>query len=140
MSALILTLMAWIAAETGWHIAQPPRVEFVSHEELVDRAFGPETCPTASVSALYEHATGVIYLDETWDAADPSQVSILVHELVPHLQSANKIEAPCRQALESQAYGLQVKWLVEQGVADPYGKIGVDAFTIAVLSLCPQSE
>lgn len=66
--------------------------------------------------------------------------SILVHELVHHLQHANKVNVPCPAALERQAYHLQVLWLREQGVVDPYELMGTDEFSVRVYSMCPPIE
>ena len=43
---------------------------------------------------------------------------------------------PCLAARERDAYRLQADWLRQQGVSDPHASMGVDAFTIAVISMC----
>ena len=39
-------------------------------------------------------------------------------------------------AYERQAYDLQIKWLREQGVDDPYALIGINELGIYMLSVC----
>jgi hypothetical protein len=71
-----------------------------------------------------------------WNLAALRDRSILLHELVHHVQRFNKVTPPCPAALERQAYDLQARWLREQGVADPYGLMGTDEFTVVILTAC----
>jgi len=64
----------------------------------------------------------------------------LLHELVHHVQVFNRVPLPCRRARERDAYRLTLKWLEQQGVADPYAFLDVDEFTITLLSVCLDSE
>jgi len=64
------------------------------------------------------------------------QKSALLHELVHHVQRSNNMEMPCVAAYEWQAYDLQIKWLREQGVEDPYALIGINELGIYMLSVC----
>ena len=41
--------------------------------------------------------------------------SILLHELVHHMQNENKTDFMCRGKKEEEAYKLQDKWLIENG-------------------------
>jgi hypothetical protein len=50
------------------------------------------------------------------------------------------MEGKCRGQLERQAYDLQIMWLREQGVTNPYDVIGIDEFTIFLISRCPQAD
>jgi hypothetical protein len=43
---------------------------------------------------------------------------------------------PCLAALERQAYDLQIKWLREQGVDDPYNVIKTNELGIYMVSVC----
>jgi hypothetical protein len=46
------------------------------------------------------------------------------------------VKVRCTAAYERQAYDLQIAWLREQGIADPYKVIGTDEFTIRLMSAC----
>jgi hypothetical protein len=154
VDTLARTLLAWIAAKTGLAAPEPPRIAFVPENQmrhLFDAAAGPDQQPqadvpanqgaggahrTSSVLAFYLHATATVYLPETWRTGGLRDQSILLHELVHHVERLNKVVAACPAALERQAYGLQATWLREQGVAEPYELIGTDEFTVALLSAC----
>ena len=43
---------------------------------------------------------------------------------------------PCTAAHERLAYDLQIKWLREQGVDDPYALIGINELGIYMVSVC----
>ena len=53
-----------------------------------------------------------------------------------NVQRFNKIDLPCAAAYERPAYDLQIKWLREQGVDDPYDLIKTNELGIYMLSVC----
>jgi hypothetical protein len=131
LDPLVATLLTWIVAQTG--LAAP---DVVPHT-AVDQS---PIAKTENVQAFYLRATATIYLPENWRPDGLRNQSILLHELVHHVQLFNSVGMPCDRALERQAYDLQVKWLREQGVADPYKLIGTDEFTVIIFSMCPISD
>jgi hypothetical protein len=135
LDALIATYLAWIIAQTGWSAPQHPSVHFVTRRELV-RLHGSPDSNALEVQALYSHSERSIYLLREWRADDLRQKSTLLHELVHHAQRSNDVELPCTAAYERQAYELQIKWLREQGVADPYDLIKTNEFSIYLISAC----
>lgn len=88
------------------------------------------------MQALYSLSERSIYLPRGWRPNDLRQKSALLHELVHHAQRSNNIDLPCVAAYERQAYDLQIKWLREQGVDDPYDLIKTNEFTIYLVSEC----
>ena len=62
--------------------------------------------------------------------------SYLLHELVHHLQALNNVKAPCLAAYELPTFELQLEWLRENGIQDPYKFLDIDEFTIILLSEC----
>lgn len=139
LAAITEALMAWVSAET--RLAAPPRpcLVVISDFEMTQKVWGDVPPPKnrMALEALYEHGTGTIYLREGWDGNDVMDRSRLLHELVHHFQEFHHIDAPCRSALEPQAYELQVKWLQQNGVSDGYGALGIDEATVRFLSICP---
>jgi hypothetical protein len=65
--------------------------------------------------ALYDNALRTIYLAKPWRGDTPAETSILVHELVHHLQDAAGMTFECPQAREKVAYEAQERWLVLSG-------------------------
>ncbi len=58
------------------------------------------------------YTAGTVYLDsDRWDPEEPTQLSLLVHELVHHAQYFMRGNWPCSNAKEGQAYTLQNRWL-----------------------------
>ena len=135
MEVLITTYLAWIIAQTGWSAPDCPPIRFVAPSELI-RLTGSPGNSVLEVQALYSVSEGSIYLPQEWLPNDLRQKSALLHELVHHAQRFNKIEQPCIAAYERQAYDLQIKWLREQGVDDPYDLIKTNELSIYMASVC----
>jgi hypothetical protein len=130
------SIIAWIAAKTGWtNSYAPPPIRFIPYEELVRNFTGGK--PTASrVEALYSEEDHSIYLPDSWRADDLRDSSILLHEIVHHLQYLNHVKADCLSEYELQAVNLQVTWLREQGVEDPLNLLGINDLFIRLLGQC----
>jgi len=129
-------LIAWIAAHSEYPAPAIPRIVFLPTRELARRFHGDDAGGPLRVEALYHHPSATIYLCDCWDPDDPVDQSALLHELVHHMQATSHAQGPCRGALEAEPYRLQAEWLSEQGYADPYEAIGIDRFTVEVLSGC----
>ena len=131
---------------------QPPAVAFATSAEMMelraDRLAAHAAKPAATdgrrivadgrapeVHALYDSVTGTIYLPEDWSASSPPDVSILVHELVHHIQSDSGATFACPQERERLAYRAQARWL---GLTDETMEqaFGLDAMTILVRTNC----
>lgn len=87
------------------------------------------------VVAAYDEVSKTILLPIGWSGNSPAELSILVHEMVHHLQHEARTRFACPAAAESQAYSAQDKWL------ELFGRslardFEVDAFTIIAAALC----
>ena len=135
LDSLVPTYIAWIVAQTGLSAPDHPPIHFATAMEMATRYGSPENS-ALELQALYNRTEGAIYLPRQWLPDDLRQKSALLHELVHHVQRSNNIEFPCVAAYERQAYDLQIKWLREQGVDDPYALIGINELGIYMLSVC----
>ena len=63
------------------------------------------------VVALYNDQTRTIYLSDKWAGTTPAELSVLVHEMVHHLQNAAGSAYECPAERERLAYEAQDKWL-----------------------------
>jgi hypothetical protein len=135
LDSLIAIYIAWIVAQTGLSAPDHPPIHFVTPAEMATRHGSPENSGL-ELQALFNRNEDSIYLPQEWRPNDLRQKSALLHELVHHVQRFNKIELPCLAALERQAYDLQIKWLREQGVEDPYDLIKTNELTIYLASTC----
>jgi uncharacterized protein DUF6647 len=67
------------------------------------------------VVAVYDDKTSTIFLPEGWTGNTPTELSVLVHEMVHHLQKAANLSYECPAAREKLAYAAQEKWLSQYG-------------------------
>ncbi|MHB0772063.1 DUF6647 family protein [Bradyrhizobium sp. 5.13L] len=135
MDSLIAIYIAWIVAKTGLLAPDHPQIHFVTSADMAMRHGSPENSGL-ELQALYNRDEGAIYLPQGWRPDDLRQKSTLVHEVVHHVQRANNIVLPCIAAYERQAYELQIEWLREQGVTDPYELIRTNELGIYMASVC----
>lgn len=139
MDTLIIALIAWIAAHSNLAAADRPHVQNVPKQTMSALYFGAAgTKNFFHLEAFYFPSKATIYLPDTWRPADLRDESVLVHELVHHLQAANKVRVSCPAALERQAYDLQFTWLREHGVEDPYEYTGLNVLTVIMAGTCPE--
>lgn len=128
----------WIVDQTGWPIADVPPIKTVSSNELTKMLLGPSSeLEPVQPGALYSKNEHLIFLASTWKKDDTLDQSILIHELVHHLQMENHIQLECWGRYEAQAYELQIRWLRSQDVEDPYKLLRATRAAIDSLAECP---
>ncbi len=69
--------------------------------ETVVGGFRPE------ILAVYDDEAQTIYLPEAWTGETPADLSILVHEMVHHIQNLAGISYECPEAREALAFAAQ---------------------------------
>jgi hypothetical protein len=140
MDVLVAVLTAWIALHTGLSTIEPPRIEFVTADTMSERAFGPGVAGSPLLRALYSQPAGTVYLRKNWDASNLRDQSELLHELVHHFQNLHKLQYGCGAEREKLAYELQIGWLREKGVRDPYEFLEINAFFVIMASVCRDAD
>lgn len=140
MDLLVAVLTGWIALQTGLSPAEPPQIELVTPNTMSERAFGPGVAASPLLRALYSQPANTVYLRKNWDAANLRDQSELLHELVHHFQNVHKLQYSCGAEREKLAYDLQIKWLREKGVADPYEFLEINAFFVVMASVCRDAD
>lgn len=111
-AALVGGLLNWIERETGYHAPNQPSV--IASQEKFQLVMNMNGVHYADARAMY--IPGMVILDnESWEAEDPVQLSLLVHELVHHAQLFSKRKYACADAKEYEAYIIQNKWLEAHG-------------------------
>ena len=140
MDLLIAAITMWLSVISGLPTPhEHPSVRFLPPEALSDLRYGSiEAQRRREVVAVYEDETQTIYLSDTWSGRDPADVSILVHELVHHLQNAAGLEYECPAAREQLAYEVQARWLKLFG-RDLESEFDLDAMTLKLMSSCLSS-
>jgi hypothetical protein len=139
--ATLAALAQWIAAAVGLPTpAVMPTVEIVAPARigaLRHHGFDPQTSAPADddTVAIYVHTSRTIYLPEGWHAASPADLSVLVHELVHHMQSEARLPFACAEEREKLAYAAQARWLEGFG-RTLEGEFRIDPFTLLVRTNC----
>ena len=112
------------------------RGESASTLDLLVAGLGHPGPPHArEVIAVYDDEMKTIYLPEGWTGATPAERSVLVHEMVHHLQNLGKLKYECPPAREELAYAAQDRWLGLSGLnlADEFE---IDPFMLTVSTRC----
>ena len=87
------------------------------------------------VVALYNYDLRTIFLPDDWIGKSPADQSVLVHEMVHHLQNVANLKFECPMAREKLAYLAQDKWLGRFGTSLEK-EFDVDMFTVLISSAC----
>ena len=132
---LLDAIMLWLAINFYLPTpVEPPALISVTAAELVAMRYGPKaTVPPGLVVAVYDDQT--IYLSEAWTGHTPADLSVLVHELVHHLQAAADMRFACPAEREVLAYHAQDAWLALFGESLE-SAFGIDAATLLVGTVC----
>src|SRR5688500_1213719 len=95
--SLLDTIELWLGANFGLPPAgENPDLVIVPATRLVEIRYGAgSTVPPGEVVAAYDEKSRVIYLTEGWTGRTPAQLSVLVHEMVHHLQASADMRFVC---------------------------------------------
>jgi hypothetical protein len=85
--------------------------------------------------AVYDDSSRTIYLQQRWTGATAAEQSVIVHEMVHHLQNVAGLKYECGGAREKLAYLAQAEWLKQHGL-DLEKEFEVDMFTVVAMSGC----
>jgi len=153
METLLTAIVTWLSIGFGLPADyNPPRIEVVSPAKLAAVQFrgrgaaytralsggGSHPARAASqrdVEALYDDSTRTIYLPEGWTGKTPAEVSVLVHEMVHHLQNVAGLKFECPQSREKLAYAAQNQWLARSG-RNLMDEFDLDPLTVLLRTKC----
>jgi hypothetical protein len=127
---LLDALAAWLSDRFDLPaVHNPPRIAFVPAETIVRVRLGamvqapmqvaakpamrrPEPhSESSTIVAVYDDRTRTIYLPSTWTGETPVEQSVLIHEMVHHIQNLAGEKFACAQARDETAYAAQEAWL-----------------------------
>jgi hypothetical protein len=145
--ALMTAIASWLASNYDLPaIHELPKVELVTQLRLATLRFrglasdrqpaGQEVSSdqARNVVAVYDDVRRTIYLQEGWSGT-PAEISVVVHEMVHHIQNVGNVKYECPQAREKPAYLAQQRWLQLAGL-DLLDEFEIDPMTVLVRSLC----
>lgn len=134
-----------IASWLSRHFALPatagqPRIAFSPVEAMAVLRYGGAASSTsagatADTVAIYVDADRTIHLPEGWTGNSPAELSMIVHEMVHHLQNQGGMKFACPEEREKVAYEAQQAWLALFG-RDLSSDFGIDPFTVLVRTQC----
>lgn len=148
--ALLAAVAEWLAENfdlpatkdlPGLEFASPARISAMHYSQGFPRVLsGPAPGPAAigegrAVVAVYDSAREVIYLPDGWHGASPAEQSVLVHEMVHHMQKRAQLKYACPQQREKLAYEAQERWLARSGQSLE-SEFEIDGFTLLLHVNC----
>jgi hypothetical protein len=146
MEALLTAIVVWLSANYSLPSSfDHPRIEFASAKDISSRFYESIARqhqpglvlnqPEIDVVSLYNSETKTIYLLDGWKGKTPGELSMLVHEMVHHLQNVGQLKFACPQEREKLAYKAQDGWLGLFG-SDLSREFQLDPFSILVKTNC----
>ena len=134
---LLNVIVTWLSASFDLPATYDhPNVELVPAARLSAMRYGAVSLENRrDVVAVYHDEKRSIFLSETWTGRTPAEVSVLVHEMVHHLQNLAKHTYHCPEAREKLAYQAQEQWLNLFGQSLE-SEFGVDKLTLKVTTAC----
>jgi hypothetical protein len=135
--SLLDTIELWLVANFDLEpAADQPELVIVAASELVEMRYGSASSVSAGeVMGAYDEASRTIYLTDGWNGRTADQVSVLVHEMVHHLQSSGDMRFACPAEREALAYRAQDAWLRLFGMGLE-SAFGIDPATLLVATVC----
>jgi hypothetical protein len=126
-ATLLTAIGTWLATQFDLPAVQShPRIELVPSEKIEALRYrgllpngGMEeglssrsaTSSESDTVAVYSDSAQTIYLPQGWTGSTVAELSILVHEMVHHIQHLAGLKYECPQAREKLAYMAQDRWL-----------------------------
>ena len=148
---LLAAIEAWLALHFDLpSVDHHPRIELVPPAKIAALRYPgllsnptTESAPNghssaasrSDVVAVYSDATQTIYLPEGWTGRTPAELSVLVHEMVHHVQNVGGLKYQCPQEREKLAYLAQERWLGLFG-HNLEADFELDAFSLLVKTRC----
>lgn len=151
MNALLMAIAIWLSANFGLPQTNiMPDIDFVPAADMATMRYRvfmadmPKGATPANmqmhpsqrqVLSVYDDATRTIYLLQDWTGRTPADLSILVHEMVHHMQNITGQRFECVQAREKMALEAQDRWLALFG-RSLEKDFDIDPFTQLASGLC----
>jgi len=149
METMVAIIMTWLSINFGLP-PEPsyPQIEFhpqqaisqiwignVALQEGMDVSAAKREIRHRDIHAFYDDSRQTIFLVEGWNLESPRDLSVLVHELVHHLQNLDGRQYACPAEREKLAYQAQDAWL---GLfrTSLEKEFEIDALTLLVSTKC----
>ncbi len=124
-------VVEFVERASGVRFEKLPELCVITEAELL-RAGGNQVLVT---EALYDKAGERVLVARALDLTDRAEASVLVHELVHHMQALSGRRFACPAAAEKEAYEVQEAWLAQSGESLE-SAFGIDRMTRFILTNC----
>lgn len=111
LTTIVEELESWLDENAPWPRRERPPTIRRWPPSLTAALFPPAADGTGNRRGFYDPDTATITLVAPWDARDPTDRSVLLHELAHHRQAP--LHWYCPAAQELPAYRLQAAWAAE---------------------------
>ncbi|WP_232816716.1 DUF6647 family protein [Paracoccus zhejiangensis] len=113
-----------------------PELRAMTAADLVALRHGPNSSVSpGDVVAAYDHRSRTIYLTDGWRGQDAAELSVMVHEMVHHLQASAGMRFSCPAERERLAYEAQDAWLQLFG-QNLTSALNIDPAALLVSTVC----
>lgn len=137
MDALLIAIVTWLSVNFGLPPDYVlPRIVYLPNAEISEIRYGDvATEKRREVVAVYDDVTETILLAEGWTGKSPAELSVIVHEMVHHLQNRARLRFECETAREEMAFAAQEAWLDLFG-RDLETEFDLDSMTLKLSTRC----
>ena len=132
-AALITAIAKWLVSVGFQPVQEIPTFVVVSEKTLIVLR---QHVALGDVVAIYDDSSSTIYLAHGWTGDTPAGLSVIVHEMVHHLQHEAESKYACSEERERDAFVAQERWLMEFGT-NLETDFEIDPFTLLVRTNCP---
>ena len=113
-----------------------PEIRIVSQRALAQMRYGESGIDAGrNLIAIYSDDHSTVYISESWSSRSATDLSVLVHEVVHHLQHVGDRIYSCAGEREKLAHEAQEKWLHQFG-RSLQQDFGLDRLTLMVAEAC----
>lgn len=114
--AVLTSVVTWLSNTVDLPaIYDHPRVERAPKIKLTAMLHGSQFVSQRGILSKYDDAKQTIYVPDDWTGNTAEEISILIHEMVHHLQNVAGLQYACPQGREKLAYFAQERWLAASG-------------------------
>lgn len=141
---LLMAIGRWLAAVYDFPSLQDaPKLVPAAPHELVARRYPMLLSVDATTRskdqvdlvAVYDDRERTIFVSTALAVPEPVAISVLVHEMVHHMQNEGSMRFTCPEEREKQAFAAQADWLAMFGT-DLETEFGIDPLTLLVRTTC----
>jgi hypothetical protein len=146
--ALLNAIGAWLSSEYDLPLIQHmPDIVLAPANYMIDLRYrqpaasgGTAQSPSelnghSQLVAIYDDDTETIFLPADWSGSTAGELSMLVHEMVHHVQNLAGLSFACAEEREKMAFAAQEKWLSLFG-SDLAHEFDLDSMTLLVRTNC----